>query len=189
MSQARILQWIVISSSRRFSWPRDWTHIFCIGRQILYQLNYLLPFFLESSIHYIFYMTVLIILWRKKTTYCIYHLEIFTSHSSTSVIGGTKKKKRRPPIFKGIIVKMNPTHKMIQLKLNQVIFVKCSALCLACNKCSKKMLPALVTVLTTQRCSACSESNDSFTWSLLTERWLERIQGGGKNGRTGRIYQ
>ena len=94
----------------------------------------------------------------------LYFAQLHLSH------WGYKKKKRRPPIFKGIIVKMNPTHKMIQLKLNQVIFVKCSALCLACNKCSKKMLPALVTVLTTQRCSACSESNDSFTWSLLTER-------------------
>ena len=33
---ARILEWIVISSSRGPSWPRDRTHISCIGRQILY---------------------------------------------------------------------------------------------------------------------------------------------------------
>ena len=35
--QARILEWLVISSSRGPSWPRDQTHISCIGRQILYQ--------------------------------------------------------------------------------------------------------------------------------------------------------
>ena len=40
ISQARILEWIAISSSRRSFWPRDWTCIFCIsciGRQILYR--------------------------------------------------------------------------------------------------------------------------------------------------------
>ena len=37
--QARILGWVVISSSRVFSWPRDRIHVSCvscIGRQILY---------------------------------------------------------------------------------------------------------------------------------------------------------
>ena len=37
--QARILEWVAISSSRGSSWPRDWTHdscISCIDRQILY---------------------------------------------------------------------------------------------------------------------------------------------------------
>ena len=37
--QARILEWVAISSSRGSSWPRDQTHvscISCIGRQILY---------------------------------------------------------------------------------------------------------------------------------------------------------
>ena len=29
-------EWVVILSSRGSSWPRDWTHIFCIGRWILY---------------------------------------------------------------------------------------------------------------------------------------------------------
>ena len=36
---ARILEWVVISSSGGSSWPRDWTHISCvscIGRRILY---------------------------------------------------------------------------------------------------------------------------------------------------------
>ena len=36
--QARILEWAAISSSRRSSWPRKWTHISCLlhCRQILY---------------------------------------------------------------------------------------------------------------------------------------------------------
>ena len=41
ISQARILGWVAISSSRGSSWHRDWTHVFCIlciGRQILYQV-------------------------------------------------------------------------------------------------------------------------------------------------------
>ena len=36
LSQARILEWAVISSSRGSSQPKDWTHVSCIGRQILY---------------------------------------------------------------------------------------------------------------------------------------------------------
>ena len=34
--QARILEWVAISYSRRSSRPRDQTHVSCIGRQILY---------------------------------------------------------------------------------------------------------------------------------------------------------
>ena len=36
--QARILEWVAISSSRGSSWPRGWTHIShvsCIGRRVL----------------------------------------------------------------------------------------------------------------------------------------------------------
>ena len=33
--QARILEWVAMTSSRRSSWPRDQTHISCIGRQSL----------------------------------------------------------------------------------------------------------------------------------------------------------
>ena len=36
ISEARILEWVVISFSRGSSWPRDWTYVSCIGRQILY---------------------------------------------------------------------------------------------------------------------------------------------------------
>ena len=35
--QARILQRVAISSSRGSSWPKRWTHVSCIGRQILYR--------------------------------------------------------------------------------------------------------------------------------------------------------
>ena len=33
--QARILEWVAISFSRGFSWPRDWTRVFCTCRHIL----------------------------------------------------------------------------------------------------------------------------------------------------------
>ena len=34
--QARILEWVVISYCKGYSWPRDQTCVSCIGRQILY---------------------------------------------------------------------------------------------------------------------------------------------------------
>ena len=39
--QARVLEWVTMPSSRRFSWPRDWTHVSyvpCIGRWVVYPL-------------------------------------------------------------------------------------------------------------------------------------------------------
>ena len=36
ISQARILEWVAISYSRDSSWPRNQTHISCVGRRILY---------------------------------------------------------------------------------------------------------------------------------------------------------
>ena len=36
ISQARILEWVTISFFRGSSQPRDWTHVSCIFRQILY---------------------------------------------------------------------------------------------------------------------------------------------------------
>ena len=36
ISQTRILEWIAISFSRRSCWLRDWTHVSCIGRKVLY---------------------------------------------------------------------------------------------------------------------------------------------------------
>ena len=41
--QARILEWVAISSYRGSSQSRDWTHVSwvsCIGRQVLYELRY-----------------------------------------------------------------------------------------------------------------------------------------------------
>ena len=38
--QARILEWVAISSFRESSWPRDWTLVSCIGWEILYCLSY-----------------------------------------------------------------------------------------------------------------------------------------------------
>ena len=35
ISQVRILEWVTVSFSRGSSWPRDWTHVSCTGRQIL----------------------------------------------------------------------------------------------------------------------------------------------------------
>ena len=36
ISQARLLEGFAISFSRGSSWPRDWTCVFCIGRQVLH---------------------------------------------------------------------------------------------------------------------------------------------------------
>ena len=36
ISQAGILEWVTIFSSRGSSWPKDQTHVSCIGRRILY---------------------------------------------------------------------------------------------------------------------------------------------------------
>ena len=36
ISQARILEWVVISFCRVSSWPRDWTCIFCIASSFFY---------------------------------------------------------------------------------------------------------------------------------------------------------
>ena len=36
ISRARILEWVAISFSKGSSWHRDWTHVPCIGKWILY---------------------------------------------------------------------------------------------------------------------------------------------------------
>ena len=36
ISQARIWEWVAISFSRGASWPRDWTHVSCISKWILF---------------------------------------------------------------------------------------------------------------------------------------------------------
>ena len=37
--QARILEWVSMPFSRRFSWPRDGTHVSCISRKIICHLS------------------------------------------------------------------------------------------------------------------------------------------------------
>ena len=41
ISQARILEWVALNSSRGSSQPRDQTRASCIGRQVLYHLSHL----------------------------------------------------------------------------------------------------------------------------------------------------
>ena len=67
--QARILEWVAISSSRGSSWPRDWTHISyvsCTGRWILYHYAtweapkcYIL---LKYTVYYILYKCYILLL-------------------------------------------------------------------------------------------------------------------------------
>ena len=48
--QAKILEWVAMSSSRRSSWPRDWTRISyasCTGRRIPYPGD-LIPFYFNT---------------------------------------------------------------------------------------------------------------------------------------------
>ena len=35
-SQAKIQEWVAISFSKGFFWPRDWNWVSCIGRRVLY---------------------------------------------------------------------------------------------------------------------------------------------------------
>ena len=50
--QARILEWVDIPFSGRFSWFRDWTCISCIGRWILYhRATWEAPFFMLLNLY------------------------------------------------------------------------------------------------------------------------------------------
>ena len=54
--QAKILEWIAISSSKGSSWPRDWTYIyyiFCIGRQVPYHVTTYMRCSLTAKIIYL----------------------------------------------------------------------------------------------------------------------------------------
>ena len=51
ISQARILEWVAISFSRESSWPRNWTQVSCIGRQILYHEPPEKPHFMSVCTH------------------------------------------------------------------------------------------------------------------------------------------
>ena len=79
ISQARILEWIAMSSSRGSSGPRDGTHISyipCIGRWVLYQqrhlgsLLYMCDYIWMEIIYFIIYRYIIhIILLPIKYVY------------------------------------------------------------------------------------------------------------------------
>ena len=56
--QARILEWVTISSSRGSPWPRDQTRVSCIGRWVLYHCT-------TQEVLYIIYKTFLL-RWERK---------------------------------------------------------------------------------------------------------------------------
>ena len=62
ISQARILEWVAISSSRGSSWPRDRTHVSCIVRWILYHWATEEDFGLWESI----LKTLLCLSWKQS---------------------------------------------------------------------------------------------------------------------------
>ena len=49
ISQEKILEWVVISSSRGTSWSRDQTHVSCIGRPILYHWAIIEAFIISDT--------------------------------------------------------------------------------------------------------------------------------------------
>ena len=57
ISQARILEWVVIFSSRGSSWPRNRTHISCIWQAVSLPLSY------QGSLSYMQW-------WGKEGSYC-----------------------------------------------------------------------------------------------------------------------
>ena len=57
ISQARMLEWVATSFSRGSSWPRGWTHVSYIGREILYhwasrELLHLSTFLVHAKIFF-----------------------------------------------------------------------------------------------------------------------------------------
>ena len=56
ISQARILEWIAVFSSRRSSWHRDWTHISCVsyiaGVFFFYFFYFFFLFVVDFVIHW-----------------------------------------------------------------------------------------------------------------------------------------
>ena len=69
--QARILEWVAISSSRGSYPPRDWTHISCIGKQIL---NHWASWGAPSI------MDPVYILWRANLTSAFWFQKVSKSH-------------------------------------------------------------------------------------------------------------
>ena len=83
ISQARILEWVVISSFRRSSWPRGWARISCISMWTLYQWA-----IREDHVNYYFcvnnaciYINILALSWtlflQLQPCSCIYHVVFY----------------------------------------------------------------------------------------------------------------
>ena len=62
-SQARILEWVAISFSRRSSWPRDRTQVSWIGKQILYHCASGNPTYKWYSVIFVFLSNILHLVW------------------------------------------------------------------------------------------------------------------------------
>ena len=84
--QARILEWVAISSSRGSSWPKDQTHIYyisCIGRQVLYHYCHLeSPSFsihTHTHTHTHTLSLSLSLIHRSDLCICINHLQVYRS--------------------------------------------------------------------------------------------------------------
>ena len=70
--QARILEWVAVSSSKGSSWPRDQTHVShvsCIGRQLLYHCTIWLLFYRGS-----FFLVCWVFLSWRGVTFCKHFL-------------------------------------------------------------------------------------------------------------------
>ena len=74
ITQARILEWVAISSSGEYSQPRDGTQVSCIGRQIVYhratkEARYSCINFIHDTIYHTFLLchrglcTAILLLW------------------------------------------------------------------------------------------------------------------------------
>ena len=64
ISQARMLEWVVIPFSRGSSWPKDQTCISCIDKWILYCWA-----IMEAPFKY-YLLTIFLALYSQKTEYC-----------------------------------------------------------------------------------------------------------------------
>ena len=94
--QARTLEWIVVPSSRGSSWPRDETHIPCIGRRILCHYCHLgSPYFNRCFVNAdklgSFFSWVEMILSYSRTSFpafycCLYTLLNQRLSQSTSIV-------------------------------------------------------------------------------------------------------
>ena len=98
--QARILEWVAISTSRGFSWPRDWNCVSCIGMWILYHWATCLPH------------DIAIILLKKMKAYV--HIDIYANAYSSFICNIPKPK----------ISKMSTLRIMIYSTIKERIYEK-----------------------------------------------------------------